>query len=53
MLRLAVPAVATNLFATLLQMVDAGCMGRIGTAELAAASIGNAYVNMLCAPLAL
>lgn len=45
LLQLAVPSVATNVLAALFPLVDAGFLGRLGTAELAAASIGNALFN--------
>ena len=44
---LALPACATNGFTVLLQLVDAAFVGHIGTTELAAASMANAYFNML------
>ena len=44
---MALPAIATNVLATSLQLVDASFLGHIGTAELAAASLGNAYFNMV------
>ena len=46
-LAMALPAIATNVLATSLQLVDASFLGHIGTAELAAASLGNAYFNMV------
>ena len=45
-LAVALPAVATNLLATMLQMVDASFVGHIGTRELAAAALGNAIFNL-------
>ena len=46
-LNLALPAIATNALATRLQLVDASFLGHIGTMELAAASLGNAYFRMV------
>ena len=46
-LKLALPAIATNALATTLQLVDASFLGHIGTTELAAASLGNAYFRMV------
>ena len=45
-LKLALPAVLTNCFASLLQLVDASFVGHIGPLELSAASLGNAYFSM-------
>ena len=45
--KLALPAVATNVLSSSLQVVDQAFVGHIGPAQLAAAALGNSLFNML------
>ena len=47
LIKLGVPAMATNLFATLMLLVDSVFLGHLGPTELAAASLGSAYWNVV------
>eukprot|EP00966_Prymnesium_polylepis_P166144 3840518-Prymnesium_polylepis.1 len=47
LIKLGVPVMATNLFATLLLLVDSAFLGHLGPTELAAASLGSAYWNVV------
>lgn len=47
LLQLSVPAMATSLFSTLMLLVDSIFLGHLGPAELAAASLGSAYWNVI------
>ena len=47
LIKLGVPAMATNLLATLMLLVDSVFLGHLGPTELAAASLGSAYWNVV------
>lgn len=46
-LRLALPVILSNGLQYLLQVVDAAFLGHLGTTELGASALGNAYFNMV------
>ena len=46
-LRLALPIILSMLGHTLVGVIDTAMVGKVGTLELAAASLGNSYVFLL------